>query len=299
MKLSRFPWEFTLALVLFSAWWLKDTPPQDLVPSSPALVGQNESIDTTFSDLDPNTLEGRFPPPAGLARVPVVEGSFPAYLRALPLKPAGSPVHYFDGRIKANPVHAAVIDLELGTRDLQQCADAIMRLQAEYLFTQQAFDQIQFPFTNGFQATYAKWRAGFRIRVQGNEVGWVKRTNTDGSYESFRKYLDMVFAYAGTTSLDREAYQIDPSQLRIGDIFVQSGSPGHAVIVVDLAEHPTSGEKVFLLAQSYMPAQDIHVLKNPGSASPWYSLSEINPLYTPEWTFDLGSLQRIDLSCCP
>jgi len=46
--------------------------------------------------------------------------------------------------------------------------------------------------------------------------------------------------------------------------------PGHAVIVVDMAED-AKGQRAFLLAQSYMPAQDIHILKNPMDAdlSPW------------------------------
>ncbi|MEM1219965.1 MAG: DUF4846 domain-containing protein, partial [Bacteroidota bacterium] len=52
-------------------------------------------------------------------------------------------------------------------------------------------------------------------------------------------------------------------------------------------------------AQSYMPAQDIHILKNPTTGSAWYSVDEIDPLRTPEWTFGKEHLQRIDLPCCP
>ena len=291
------PWEFMLILALFSAWWLKD-----LGVSTTALPVDASAVSSLVQSKppgDPARLSGRIAPPEGFERVPVAANSFPAYLRNLPLKPAGSPVHYYDGQVKASNVHIAVVDLEVGTRDLQQCADAVMRLQAEYLFEQKAFDQIRFPFTNGFNAIYSKWREGYRIRVSGNEVTWVKRTEADGSYRAFRKYLDMVFAYAGTISLDRSAYQIPPGDLRIGDIFVESGSPGHAVLVVDVVEHLETGAKQFLLAQSYMPAQDIHILKNPGSRSPWYSLDQINPLKTPEWTFEQTSLQRIDLSCCP
>jgi len=55
---------------------------------------------------------------------------------------------------------------------------------------------------------------------------------------------------------------------------------------VDVAENKT-GEKVFLLAQSYMPAQDIQVLKNPNNEhlSPWYSSQITGQLVTPQWTF--------------
>jgi len=64
------------------------------------------------------------------------------------------------------------------------------------------------------------------------------------------------------------------------------------VIVVDLAECGDTGERLFLLAQSYMPAQDIHILKNPGNKqiSPWYSDDYGNTLVTPEWTFDRDDL---------
>ena len=57
-----------------------------------------------------------------------------------------------------------------------------------------------------------------------------------------------------------------------------------------------NNEKIFLLAQSYMPAQDIHILNNPENKdlSPWYDLRDTDRLYTPEWTFDKTSLKRFD-----
>lgn len=46
-----------------------------------------------------------------------------------------------------------------------------------------------------------------------------------------------------------------------------------------------------------MPAQDFHVLKNPGhDDNPWYETSDFNtPVRTPEYTFQEGSLQRFGL----
>jgi len=50
---------------------------------------------------------------------------------------------------------------------------------------------------------------------------------------------------------------------------------------------------VFLLAQSYMPAQEIHALRGPaGSSDPWYGASDGGPLVTPEWTFRREDLRR-------
>ena len=54
--------------------------------------------------------------------------------------------------------------------------------------------------------------------------------------------------------------------MQIGDVLIQGGSPGHAVIVVDMAENPATGEKLYLLAQSYMPAQDIQSAGEPERA---------------------------------
>jgi hypothetical protein len=81
----------------------------------------------------------------------------------------------------------------------------------------------------------------------------------------------------------------------IGDIFIQGGFPGHAVLVTDIATNPRTGEKVFLLSQSYMPAQDIHILKNLNDPdlSPWYKLDFEDHLHTPEWTFYTDDLKRI------
>jgi hypothetical protein len=104
----------------------------------------------------------------------------------------------------------------------------------------------------------------------------------------------MVFAYAGTLSLEKELKPIPLEELSIGDVFIRAGSPGHAVIVVDVAAD-AQGEKLFLLAQSFMPAQDIHVLTNlnNSSLSPWYRLDEIGDhLDTPEWRFGRDELKR-------
>lgn len=143
-----------------------------------------------------------------------------------------------------------------------KCADAVIRLRGEYLYKYQPQHDISFNFTNGFPALWNKWKEGYRIQVSGNRCNWVKSSKADDSYEQFRKYLLDVFMYAGTLSLDKELPTKNIMDLAIGDVFIQGGSPGHAVIVVDMAVNE-GGKKVYLLAQSYMPAQDTQVLTNP------------------------------------
>ena len=57
-----------------------------------------------------------------------------------------------------------------------------------------------------------------------------------------------------------------------------------------------NGETLFILAQSYMPAQDIHILKNLNNRkiSPWYKATNLKILNSPEWQFTKKVLKRFD-----
>lgn len=243
---------------------------------------------------DGKDISDRIDVPEGFDRIATEEGSFGDYLRSLPLKPHGSPVLYFNGDIKSAEVHVAVLDIDVGDRDLQQCADAVMRLRAEYLYSKGEFEKIHFNFTNGFRVDYSKWMQGNRVVINGNKTTWVKKTNESTDYQSFRKYLDIVFAYAGTASLAKELNSVTIEDMQIGDVFIKGGSPGHCVIIVDMAINKKTDEKLFLLAQSYMPAQDIHLLKNLNNedGNPWYSLKDDESLDTPQWDFSIEQLMR-------
>lgn len=79
--------------------------------------------------------------------------------------------------------------------------------------------------------------------------------------------------------------------MKPGDVFIVGGSPGHAMLVADMAENDR-GEKIFLLMQGYMPAQDIHIVKNMAGTvhQPWYLLKQ-SMVVTPEWTFEPTQLR--------
>ena len=219
--------------------------------------------------------------------------SFGDWLRALPVKPGRPAVKLFDGRDKPNQAaHAAVIDSDTGARDLQQCADAVMRLRAEFLRARGRDDEISFRLTNGDPARWSDWRGGRRPVVNGNRVRWTGSAPASNSYDAFRSYLNFVFTYAGSHSLERELAPLGNRPVEPGDVFIQGGFPGHAVIVLDVARRGDA--RAFLLAQSYMPAQDMHVLVNPTSSElgPWYADMRGQSLVTPEWTFPSRSLRR-------
>lgn len=116
------------------------------------------------------------------------------------------------------------------------------------------------------------------------------RANT---YEDFWEYMELIFMYAGTASLAKELDKVGIEDAQIGDVLIQGGHPGHAVIIVDQVVDTLSGDARFLLAQSYMPAQDLQILLNPTDSeiSPWYEL-KAGEIVTPEWLFSSNDLMR-------
>jgi len=240
------------------------------------------------------TLQERFTLPDGYTRISSEQSLFAQYLRTLPLKPKGSNVLYYNGTIKPNNnIYMAVVDKSIGRKDLHQCADAIMRLRAEYLWQNKKFEQIHFNLTNGFKVDYSNWMSGKRVKVEGNKTEWISRKPASNTYDDFWSYIEFIFMYAGTASLSKELHKVEWHDIRIGDILIQGGHPGHAVLVVDMAENKNTKEKIFMLAQSYMPAQETHILCNPKDInSPWYSLNGAETIVTPEWTFKRDDLKR-------
>jgi hypothetical protein len=249
----------------------------------------------TMLNTSGKTVKDRFSAPEGYIRVPLVQQSFGEYLRSFLLKAHQTPVYLFDNSLKANQdVHTAVLDIDRGSRDLQQCADAVMRLRAEFLYKYKRISEIHFKNYSGTDMDYSRYMQGYRINSKGF---YLKSVQPDNTAAGFRKYLDMVFAYANTYTLEKELKPISLKDIQAGDVFIVSYPTrfGHAVMVMDVAENKQTGDKVFLLAQSYMPAQDIHILKNSNdSKNPyWYSLSQIkDELHTPERTFPVTSLHR-------
>lgn len=264
--------------------------------NSKGSIEQNTLINSTTNsediiNPDGQTIQERFGVLEGYERQKTEKGTFAYYLQNLPLKPDGTKVKYYDGRTKNKNVYLAVADFPLGDRDLQQCADVVIRLRAEYLYENNRQDEIHFNFVSGFNAEFSKWSSGKGISVKGNTVSWTNNSNNNNSYESFQKYLDMVYAYASTLSLDKELLQKPIEDIAIGDVFIQAGSPGHCVIVVDMAVNETTGDKIIMLAQGYMPAQDIQILIGDEGDSPWFTTDIEGELITPEWVFKTADLK--------
>jgi len=261
---------------------------------TPGPVGNGKAGDAGLAgaDVGPGGNIASLSVPAGYLRV-TASGEMTDYCRRLPLKPLGTEVRLFDGTLKSNQdLHVAVLDIDVGKRDLQQCADALMRIRGEYLFEAGRFDDITFNFTSGDPCAWNKWKEGWRPVIDRNEVSWEQQRPADNGYQNFRNYMNIVFAYAGSASLAQEMKSVPLEEMQIGDVLIKGGYPGHAVMVLDMAKN-ARGKTIYLLAQSYTPAQDIHVLKNLDSPlSPWYELDPSSEIVTPEWTFQPSELKR-------
>lgn len=213
---------------------------------------------------------GDIAPPNGFTRLPAPEGSFAHWLRQLSLK-KDKIVYLYNGERKKNQsAQYAVLDISTGKRNLQQCADAVMRLRAEYLFAQKRYDEILFTDNDG--KNY-QWKGG-------------------DNRQPFESYLDEVFGWCGSASLSRQLKTVSDGYAVVpGDVLIQGGFPGHAMLVIDVAVN-RQGKRMILLAQSYMPAQDIHIVVNPMDTrlSPWYEWKP-GTILTPEWKFYSSDLK--------
>ncbi|MEZ4453687.1 MAG: DUF4846 domain-containing protein, partial [Nannocystaceae bacterium] len=249
--------------------------------------------------LEPvDRLRDRFPPPPGLRRRDAADGTFAAYLRDLPLAAAGTPVRSFAGAtILAgdHPNLAAVVAIDVGDGDLQQCADSIIRLHAEWLFTA-GRDAQSYKSASGLAMPFRRYLAGDRLVYQDKALTWEKKKGPQArTHALLRAYLRGVFAWANTASLAQEAAKVERDDLRAGDFFVLGGFPGHAVLVLDVAE-ADDGRRALLLGQGYLPAQSFHVLRPGPGQSPWFVVDPAaGGIKTPFWeTFPWSSIRRLD-----
>ncbi len=229
---------------------------------------------------DKNTVRERFSPPKGYQWQDEKQDSFGYFIENFKLKPYGSQILRYDGTpISTQHLHKAVFDIDTGNKDLQQCADAVIRLRAEYLYKNKKENNIKFHFTSGHLISWNDYKNGTRAFVSGNSVSFRKTAGFDDSYQSFRAYLDLVFNYSGTISLNKETTPVTKNaDLKTGDILITPGSPGHVVFIAGVCINK-EGKKLFLLGEGFTPAQSIHLLSNPfdQNISPWYKLDVNTP----------------------
>lgn len=201
---------------------------------------------------------GEIAAPAGFERVKVPQGSFSAFIREFPLQRRGSHMKCFNGKLAYGQYFGyAVLDLPM-ISDIEQCADAVMRVRGEYLWSKGLYDRIHFHSVAGKDMRYG---------------GGADR-------EAFEKYLCHVYDSANTASLRKYMNKKDFMDIAPGDVLVyeapSAGMYGHAVLVADVAVDPITGTRALMLAQSSTPALTMHVIRNilHPIKSPWVMIDD-------------------------
>lgn len=270
-----------LGAVVFTAFQF--TPVQQKVKHIASAVKATDHI-----NKNKLTIASRVKVPEGYKRVSYAKGSFQEYLRNYKLKPYGSKIiNYDDSEYFWQLGHVGVLDIPVPRNGLQQCADALIRLRSEYLWENNRKDEIGFNFTSGHYCSWKTYAEGYRPKIKGNKVSFHKTASKDTSKSNFYKYLNLIYTYSGTLSLYHELPKInDVSNLKIGDMLIKGGSPGHIAIICDEVVND-KGDKLFLLFQGNTPAQNVHLVKNleDHTISPWYQLEKDAVIPVSNYTF--------------
>ena len=122
--------------------------------------------------------------------------SFGNWLRHLPIRTDRINVLSYDNEQLQRP-SAAVVLMDVGRRDLQQCADSAIRLHAEFLWHSGKAKDAGYYFTSGDLSKWVDWRGGERYRIRGRGPAR-PRSDSHASYRRYHLHL------CGTLSLHRD-----------------------------------------------------------------------------------------------
>lgn len=221
-----------------------------------------------------------YPPPTGSSTT--APNAYGAWLQQLELLEESAPILTHDGREVYH--NGRPIQLDMVRGDLQQCADSAIRLRAEWLrATHASVEELMFHATSGDPLPWSRFLEGERPYVENNRIQWRSGASKNPSWNA---WLRAVFTWAGTRSL--AAYETQPVETPTpGDMLVEPGSPGHAVVILNVA---TRGEQTFLLiGEGYMPAQQFHVEHGPHNG--WWEWTSAG-LRLPAFYMPRDSLRR-------
>ncbi len=168
---------------------------------------------------------GAIPTPAGYHRIPAVTNSFSAWLRNIPLKKDRTVYLYNNSPKRNQEAQFAVLDISVGKQDLQQCADAVMRLRAEYLYSINDYGNINYYTEQGIRLNFREWLQGQRFHLSGNRLVSCRVSPAPVNRTSFNDYLNTVFTWCGTRSLENQLLSRPAlNDIQAGDVLIKGPS---------------------------------------------------------------------------
>ncbi|MCT4631024.1 DUF4846 domain-containing protein, partial [Winogradskyella sp.] len=211
---------FIIGLVFFA---FQFKPIEKAIETATAIIETPSLI-----NKDSLTIKSRVNIPKGYKRAAYPKGSFEDYLRHYKLKPFGSKIiNYDNSEYFWQGGHIGILEVPVPKNGLQQCADALIRIRSEYLWDNNRKNEIGFNFTSGHYCSWKKYAEGYRPKIKGNRVSFHKTASADHSKTNFYKFLNLIYTYSGTLSLFNELESIKAKDLKIGDMLIKGGSPGH------------------------------------------------------------------------
>jgi len=284
-----------LAILLINNGDGKDKNPNGTPALSATPVATEEPVKKPIVE-DATTLGERFNPPEGYVKVDVDSGSYAEFIRNYTLKPFNSVAYYYDDKTGSylenkEASKLGVFQLPTALNRWMQCADSVIMLYAEHLYAEKKYSEISFTFANGFVCDWMSYMQGNRFNMKTNK--WELKAEPSDTYETFQKYLDLVYQFANTDSLARDMSSSPAmDDIQIGDAFVVGVSQlqavasainpdldikyGHAIFVVDVAVNKETGKKIFMLAEGNTPATEIAVIENPNTdMGVWFEFNEV------------------------
>jgi hypothetical protein len=219
----------------------------------------------------------------GYGGFPDDPNSWSEWLRLLPLAASGTPVRNYRGEIVVpgdDEQLAAVVAIDIGSRDLQQSADVLLRLHAEWRWYRGELRMLYLS-DSKLELPLQKWGAGERLVAAGGQPKWVAQAAAKPKLDGvdFREYLEAVLAWSDGQALVAESVPLAPEGLEPGAFFLRQGHPADVLVVLDVATSP-AGERAMLLAHARNPSENIHVIR-PTRDTVWFPVRTHQPVRVP------------------
>ena len=214
-------------------------------------------------------------PDSSFTRKTVEKGSFGEWLRERKLKPCGSYVMDYSGKIRkkaSDTTVAYVMEMDVLGRRLEQCIDILVRLYAEYSWDSMQKHNLIFPLPGGFWLEWLSWQEGFRPQFRGIKVNLIKSQLRDSSFANLETYLRTIYLKSHTQQFYYSYELIDFYEINIGDFVVKKGTKSHAILILDLAKND-SGNLYALIGHGDTPACEFHIL-NYQKNNVWFPISK-------------------------